>query len=192
MKLGSQNWERWSCPYRFWQGRGKYWTWRPNYDFTLSKSEHEREVHATHMVWKWSELKWVSHTLTLEVMVCRKCSIMSSSILSRNAFTLTFWPVLTLQMYVSLCQTVLLKNKYGKYWSDQIMLFSDQNSFYCNQHSCLGNWTCSGPKPAQWPAFVHSLRHCQKDTKAQCTQMPLVPITSEITSVKNFSIFKNK
>lgn len=109
MKLGSQNWERWSCPYRFWQGRGKYWTWRPNYDFTLSKSEHEREVHATHMVWKWSELKWVSHTLTLEVMVCRKCSIMSSSILSRNAFTLTFWPVLTLQMYVSLCQTVLLK-----------------------------------------------------------------------------------
>lgn len=68
-------------------------------------------------IWSaYRQLKWVFHTLTLEVMVCRKCSIMSSSILCRNPFTLIFWSVLTLQMYVSLCQTVLLKkNKYGKY-----------------------------------------------------------------------------
>lgn len=109
------------------QGRGGYWAWRSNHSFSLSKLGQEREVCACHTVWKYSVLTRVSHTLTLEVTVCRKRSVISSSILSSNPFTLTSWPVLALQMYVSLCQTVLLKQRKkkrkGKYWLDQIRLF---------------------------------------------------------------------
>ena len=112
VELGSQKLEKMKLSiYSFRQGRGGYWAWRSNYGFILCKSGHESEARACPTVWKYSVLTWVSHTLTLEVTVCRKWSVIASSILSRNPFTLTSWPVLALQMYVSLCQTVLLIKK---------------------------------------------------------------------------------
>lgn len=121
VELGFQKVEKMElsiCSFR--QGRGGYWAWSSNYGFTPSKWGHESEVHVCLTVWKYSVLMWVSHTLTLKATVRRKCSVISSSILSRNPFTLTSWPVLALQMYVSLHQTALLKKGYGKYWSDEI------------------------------------------------------------------------
>lgn len=129
--------------------------WRSNHVLILSKSGHESEGDACPAVWKYSVLTWVSHTLILEVTVCRKCSVTSSSILYRNPFTLASWPVLALQMYVSWHQAVLYQKQKG-IWKQLIRshqaVLSDQKSSHYNHRDCLDVWifgTCWGVGQAQ-------------------------------------------